>query len=96
MSEPLSDESIEAALKGLPGWAHEEHALRKRFTFHTFPEAISFIARLAFDAERLAHHPELHNVYGTVDIALTTHDAGDRVTEKDVELATRIESISWV
>lgn len=96
MSRPASDESIAAALARLPGWAHEGHALTKRFTFSTFPEAISFITRIAFDAERLGHHPELRNVYGTVDIRLTTHDAGNRVTDLDIELAQRIESISWV
>lgn len=95
MSHALSDESVAAALARLPGWTHEGHVLRKRFTFRTFPEAISFITRIAFEAERLDHHPELRNVYGTVDVGLTTHDAGNRVTQKDVELAQRIESISW-
>jgi 4a-hydroxytetrahydrobiopterin dehydratase len=93
---PASDDSIAGALARLPGWAHEDHALVKRFTFRTFPEAISFITRIAFEAERLDHHPELRNVYGTVDIRLTTHDAGNRVTDTDLELAKRIESISWV
>ncbi len=96
MSRPASDDSIAAGLGRLPGWTHEGNALRKRFKFRTFPEAISFITRIAFEAERLDHHPELRNVYGTVDVALTTHDAGNRVTDKDIELAQRIESISWV
>ncbi|MCZ7687713.1 MAG: 4a-hydroxytetrahydrobiopterin dehydratase [Sandaracinaceae bacterium] len=96
MPHALSDDAIRDALAELPGWRHEGSALRKRFTFGGFPEAISFITRIAFDAERLDHHPELRNVYGTVDVALTTHDAGNRVTERDVALARRIEAISWV
>lgn len=96
MSNALSDDAMRDALAELPGWRHEGGALRKRFTFGGFPEAISFITRIAFDAERLDHHPELRNVYGTVDVALTTHDAANRVTDLDVALARRIEAISWV
>lgn len=96
MSDALTDARVREELARLPGWRHEEGALRKRFTFRGFPEAVSFITRIAFDAERLGHHPELRNVYGTVDIALTTHDAGNRVTALDVELARCIEAISWV
>lgn len=95
MTEPLADDRIAAALASLPGWAHEGGALKRRFSFGGFPEAISFITRIAFEAERLGHHPELRNVYGTVDVALTTHDAGNRVTELDVRLAERIARIDW-
>src|SRR5687768_16700844 len=93
---PLTDEAIRAELPALPGWEHENDALKKRFVFSAFPEAISFITRIAFEAEKRDHHPEIRNVYATVDIAINTHDAGNRVTAKDVELAKVIESISWV
>ena len=93
---PLTHEEIEAALAGLPGWRHEEDKLKKTFRFQDFREAVSFIVRLAFDAEKHGHHPELSNVYHTVNIALTTHDAGNRVTDKDVALARAIEAFSWV
>ncbi len=95
-THPLSDADRNAALTRLPGWSHEADALRKRFTFKSFPEAISFLVRIAFEAERRDHHPEIRNVYSTVDIALTTHDAGNQVTQKDVDLAAVIESIAWV
>jgi len=95
MGEPLADDRVDAALTGLPGWIHEGGALKKRFTFGGFPEAISFITRIAFEAERLGHHPELRNVYGTVDVLSTTHDAGNRVTELDLRLAEGIERINW-
>lgn len=96
MANALDQDAVQDALGSLPGWSHEGDALKKTFTFGAFPEAISFITRIAFEAEARNHHPELRNVYGTVDVALTTHDAGDRVTAKDVDLAKAIEKIAWV
>lgn len=93
---PLTQDDINAALGDLPGWRHEEDKLTKTFQLKNFREAISFITRLAFEAEDQGHHPELSNVYRTVDIALTTHDAGNKVTQKDVDLARAIEAFSWV
>ena len=95
-SEPLSPETIRDALEaGLPGWAFEDDALTKTYTFNSFPEAVSFIVRLAFYAEEMNHHPDLHNVYDRVDIALSTHDAGNKVTQKDLDLAHAIEGFAW-
>lgn len=93
---PLSDDDIQEALTGFDGWTHEEDKLQKTFEFTHFREAISFIVRLSFEAEEMNHHPELENVYNTVSVALTTHDAGGKVTETDIELATKIEEFSWV
>ena len=94
--EPLSDDAIADALDDLPGWSHEDDKLTKTYEFSDFREAISFIVRLSFYAEEMNHHPELENVYNTVDVALTTHDAGGKVTEMDVELASTIEDFVWV
>lgn len=96
MTDPLDQAAIKTALSDLPGWRWEGDALRKTFSFRAFPEAISFITRIAFEAQARNHHPEIRNVYGTVDIALTTHDAGNRVTKDDVELAKSIQTIAWV
>lgn len=96
MTEPMNTDDLTTALAELPGWSHEGHALKKTFRFGSFPEAISFITRVAFAAEARNHHPELHNIYSTVDVTLTTHDAGDRVTTHDVALARDIERINWV
>ena len=93
---PLSDEAIQQALADLDGWTHEDDRLKKTFEFTDFRAAISFIMRLAFYAEEMNHHPELENVYNTVDIALATHDAGGKVTEMDVELARKIDDFVWV
>ena len=54
------------------------------------------MVRVSFEAEALDHHPDWTNVYNRVAIRLNTHDAGDRVTSKDVELANRIQQIAWV
>ena len=96
MSKPLSAEEIAAACQELPGWSCERDALAKNFKFGSFREAMSFMTRVAFDAEAMNHHPEWTNVYNRVAIRLNTHDAGGKVTAKDVELAKRIQEISWV
>ena len=92
---PLSREQVEKALSGLDGWRFDGDSLKRTYEFEHFREAISFIVRLAFEAESLNHHPELQNVYNRVDVSLTTHDAGNRVTQIDVALARAIDQFSW-
>ena len=96
MSKPLTSEEIGSACAKLPGWKFEGDALRKEFKFATFREAMGFMTRVAFEAEELNHHPEWTNVYNKVAVRLNTHDAGGKVTGKDVELAARVQKISWV
>src|SRR5687767_15827125 len=96
MSKPLTSEEITRACRELAGWTFEHDALTRTFKFGSFREALSFMTRVAFEAEELNHHPDWTNVYNRVVIRLNTHDAGDKVTTKDVELAKRIEKISWV
>lgn len=93
---PLAEDAILAHLETLPGWAYVDGALAKTFEFGSFREAMSFMTRVAFEAEEMNHHPEWTNVYNRVQVRLLTHHAGDRVTEKDVDLAGRIQRISWV
>jgi 4a-hydroxytetrahydrobiopterin dehydratase len=96
MSKPLGKAKIAAALGGLPGWKVKRGALEKSFTFGSFRETLSFMVRVGFEAEEMNHHPDWTNVYNRIAIRLSTHDAGGKVTAKDVELARRIERISWV
>lgn len=96
MSSPLAPETIAEALQQLPGWSYHTHSLHKRFQFLNFREAISFLVRLSFEAEALNHHPEIHNVYDTVTLTLTTHDAGNQVTDLDLRLAQAIEDFNWL
>jgi 4a-hydroxytetrahydrobiopterin dehydratase len=91
--EPLSDAAIADALDDLPDWVHEDDKLKTTVELTDFREAVSFIVEMAFYAEEMNHHPEISNVYNTVDIALTTHDAGDKVTATDVKLARQIDAL---
>jgi 4a-hydroxytetrahydrobiopterin dehydratase len=75
-------------------WTEKENSLQRQFRFRNFIEAWAFMTEVAFQAERLGHHPNWSNVYNTVDIKLTTHDAGNTVTEKDHKLAAAIDKIS--
>lgn len=93
--QPLHADDIETALEQLPGWAYHEGKLSKSYKFGSFKEAMGFIVRVGFEAEAVNHHPELFNVYSTVEIALSTHDAGGHVTQKDVDLAGVIEKLAW-
>lgn len=93
MAKPLSKEEINQALSDLNGWSHEDDKLKKEFSFENFRDAMAFITRISFEAEEQVHHPEIFNVYNTVKIALSTHDANGKVTEKDIKLAKSIESL---
>ncbi|MFA6287547.1 MAG: 4a-hydroxytetrahydrobiopterin dehydratase [Opitutaceae bacterium] len=95
-TKPLTHEEISHALQTLPGWTLFGDALAKSYTFGSFREAMSFMVRVGFEAEAIDHHPEWTNVYSRVAIRLSTHDAGGKVTAKDVKLARRIQEISWV
>ena len=96
MTKPLTPAEIAAALPALPGWTLDGDALAKTFKFASFREALSFMVRVGFEAEAADHHPDWTNVYNRVAIRLNTHDAGGKVTAKDVALAKKIQAISWV
>lgn len=96
MSTPLTAQQVASARESLPGWTSEGDALVKTFKFGSFREALSFMVRIGFEAEEMNHHPEWTNIYNRVVVRLNTHDAGSKVTEKDVELARRMEKIAWV
>lgn len=91
--QPLTSAEIEHALTHLPGWAWERDALVKTLAFSNFREALGFMLKAGFEADELDHHPEWTNIYNKVVIRLTTHDSGDKVTVKDVELAKRMEAL---
>lgn len=93
---PLDAAAIAVALAApdLAGWTLDDERLTKTYTFPDFRTAVAFVVRVAFEAEALDHHPELANVYDRVSVALTTHDAENRVTETDLELARRMEAVA--
>ncbi|MEK0438315.1 MAG: hypothetical protein RL444_1915 [Verrucomicrobiota bacterium] len=94
MSAVLSSEQIQAGLAGLPGWQLEGSKLLRAYRFKDFKAALVFINQAGAIAEQQGHHPEIHNVWNQVTLRLCTHDAGDRITEKDLTLARALQSLS--
>ncbi|MCR8924294.1 4a-hydroxytetrahydrobiopterin dehydratase [Dasania sp. GY-MA-18] len=88
----LSDEQISEQLKAYPHWQLQNGKLYRRLTFEDFVHAMGFITQIAILAEKANHHPEWANVYRTVDIFLTTHEANG-VTERDFALLKHIERL---
>jgi 4a-hydroxytetrahydrobiopterin dehydratase len=74
-------------------WTETDNKLYRKFTFKNFSQAFAFMTRVAFEAEKMDHHPLWTNVWNTVDIWLSTHDAGNIVTDKDRKLAEKIDGL---
>ncbi len=74
-------------------WKEDDNKLKRTFLFRDFNEAFGFMARVALAAEKMNHHPFWFNVWNKVEIHLSTHDAGDQVTDKDYQLAGAIDKI---
>ena len=74
-------------------WTEKDNKLYRKVEFKDFSAAFAFMTRVALEAEKMDHHPRWTNVWNTVEIWLSTHDAGDVVTEKDRKLAKKIDSI---
>ena len=75
-------------------WQQQGNKIYKKFQFNNFSEAFAFMTRVAIEAEKMNHHPTWSNVWNTVEIWLNTHDAGNTVTEKDYQLAERIDNLT--
>ena len=90
--KPLEEKEIKSKLEKLEGWSYNENAIHTTLEFENFKDAFSAMTRIAFEAEAQQHHPNWFNVYNTLEISLSTHDA-DGVTEEDFKLAHTIESI---
>lgn len=74
-------------------WTEKDNALERVFHFTDFSSAFAFMVQVAFLAEQMGHHPDWRNVWNRVDIRLSTHDAGNMVTEKDRKLAAAIDRL---
>ncbi len=86
----LSDAEVQSALRSLPGWAREGDEIVKTFQCASFPDAVAFVVRVGFLAEKANHHPDLDVRWREVRVALTTHDEGG-LTARDVDLARAVE-----
>jgi 4a-hydroxytetrahydrobiopterin dehydratase len=93
-STALDDRELAQALSGLPGWSGSTLSIERTLTFASFADAMAYMQACLPAIERLDHHPEWSNLYDRVTIRLRTHDAGDRVTGKDIELALILAGIA--
>ena len=95
LARKLTVDARKAALAKLSGWTEVSgrDAIAKKFTFKDFNQAFGFMTRAALMAEKMDHHPEWFNVYKTVEVTLSTHDAGG-VTELDIKLAAAMDKIA--
>ena len=89
----LSEAEIAERLQLLSGWERQGDRIVRTFRFDDFVCAFGWMTSVAIVAERMNHHPEWRNVYGTVDVELTTHEAGG-VTERDVRLAAEMDRLA--
>jgi len=95
MVKKLTEQGRRAALEDLDGWVFEDgrDAIIKSFRFRNFNAAWGFMTQIALQAEKVDHHPEWSNVYGSVDIVLTTHDYNG-VSSRDITLAKFIDGLA--
>lgn len=95
MAQKLTAEARKGALAKLAGWSEVQgrDAITKKFVFKDFNQAFGFMTRAALVAEKMDHHPEWFNVYKTVEVTLSTHDAGG-LTERDITLAEAMNALA--
>ncbi|MFV0473294.1 MAG: 4a-hydroxytetrahydrobiopterin dehydratase [Pikeienuella sp.] len=97
MADKLTAAEREAALPALKaaGWAPDEArgGIRKTFEFRNFIRAFGWMSAVALEAEKMNHHPEWSNVYGRVEVLLTTHDAGG-LSALDLKLAKKMDALA--
>ena len=92
MIKKLTETEIKAGLLHLPGWVREGEKLYREFAFADFSRAFGFMAAAAIQAQAMNHHPEWFNVYASVKVWLTTHEAGG-ITTRDLALAAVMNAL---
>ena len=95
MAQKLAGQARIDGLRRLSGWSDVSgrDAITRKFTFKDFNQAFGFMTRAALIAEKMDHHPEWFNVYKTVEVTLSTHDAGG-VTDLDIKLAAEMDKLA--
>ena len=88
----LTDDQIKNRLEDFPDWEFDDNAIHTTIEFENFREVFATMTRIAFECEKMDHHPEWSNVYNKVDVTLSTHDAGG-VTELDIQLAAFMDDV---
>ena len=89
--QPLDEGELDTVMQRLPGWVLEDRKIAKEFEFKDFIDALGFINRLVPFFETKDHHPDVHIFYNRVRFELSRYDLGGKVTDRDVQVAKRIE-----
>jgi 4a-hydroxytetrahydrobiopterin dehydratase len=89
----LDDAAVQKALAGVPDWQRDGDAIRRQFTLGSFPDAIAFVTRIAFDAEAADHHPDIVINYKRVTLTFSTHSEGG-LTQKDFDGARLVDGVA--
>ena len=90
---PLTQQEISSSLANLDRWSVKDGKLHAEFRFVDFVDAFAFMTKVAFAAEAAQHHPEWRNIYNRVVIDLVTHDAGNAISQRDIDLARKINTL---
>jgi len=90
----LTDEQVQDGLTSLPGWERQGDEIVKEYKFGGFGDAVAFVTRIAFRADKADHHPDLDIRYNKVRVALSTHSEGG-LTGKDLDLAAQVEAAAF-
>jgi len=92
----ISEQELQNWLIAHPQWVQDGDEIRCHLTFKNFIAAFGFLAQVAILAEKQDHHPAIHNVYNRVTLSLNTHDAGNKITDRDLKLAQAIDDLRQV
>lgn len=90
----LNEDQLQKALDELPGWQIKDGKLHKTFKFESFAQAIGWMVSVAIFADKNDHHPEWSNVYSRVRVDLSTHDLDNAISNLDLELARKMDSLA--
>lgn len=88
----LTQSEIQSELKHLKDWSVNGQNIEASFEFRSFRDAISFIVQIAIEAEVVNHHPEFYNSYNKVSFSFCTHDVGNKITDADIDIASKISN----
>ncbi|MFQ3647780.1 MAG: 4a-hydroxytetrahydrobiopterin dehydratase [Anaerolineae bacterium] len=94
-TQPLTDEAIATALEGLPGWERTGDSITRTFKLPSYAAGLMFAAAVGALAEGYDHHPDLFIGYKTVRVTFSTHDAGNKISQKDIDIAAAINALPY-
>lgn len=92
---PLNDTQITEALVQLPGWERDGDKIRKTFKLDSYMAGLAFASAVGTVCEGFNHHPDLFIGWKRVEVAFSTHDAGNKISQMDIDAATKIEALGY-